>query len=280
MDKNKIISEYFNTEIQAAFDKYLEENTSGDNCEIQVDQQKLINDIESKWLDKTIAEIGMTPRQYIQSLADLDELLECFIYISAFSDVGVPEFIINELKNHGDIAGDKLLSFIRESMNSDDQMKIIAVSQAIYAVGCLKYEKHKQQLINLLFDSVNNDMLSEVICAAIVEYQAFILPDVINAFNNTKVQEIKEHLLTCVSEISRKNRSDEVFYFFKNAFRVLKNLKLVVEVLGDYGDGRAIPLLRGYILKNKDEIDKATFDHIRAIIKKLGGEIDDLIYEK
>jgi HEAT repeat protein len=152
----------------------------------------------------------------------------------------------------------------------------MAVSQSVYAIGCLKSERHKQDLIELLLQSVNNDMISEAICAAIVEYDKSILPDVIKAFHAAESQETKEHLLTCVAEISRENRSDEVFYFLKNAFRVLTNLRLAAEVLGDYGDGRAIPLLRGYILKNIKEMDKTTFNHLRAVIKKLGGEIDDL----
>ena len=120
-------------------------------------------------------------------------------------------------------------------------------------------------------------MLSEVICAAIAEYGQEILKDLIKAFNEADQEIAKEYLLVCIAHISKEHPSDEVYFLFKNAFRNMKNVKVIAEVLGDYGDGRAIPLLRGYILKDLGKIDKDTFNLVRAVIKKLGGEIDDLV---
>jgi len=279
MDKNAIVSESYNKAVEAGFNNYLEEHATYENCEIKIDEEKLIAEIEEKWLDKELSEIGnTTPREYIESLVSLEELVELFIEIASESDVGVPDSLVDRLKEHGKLAADMLFDFVKESWDSKDQRKSFAISQAVYTIGCLRCDEYKQKLISLLIDSCKDEMISEVICAAITQYDDTILEDLISTFHATDQASLQEHLLTCVAEISKEHKSDEIFNFLKTAFRVVSNLKLTVEVLGDYGDGRAIPLLRGYILKNIKEMDKATFDHMRAIIKKLGGEINDLVY--
>jgi len=279
MNKNAIVSESYNKAVEAGFNSFLEEHATSQNCEIKVDEEKLIAEIEEKWLNNEIAEIGnITPNEYIRSLVSLEALVNFFINIASISDVGVPDILTDRLKEYGKPAADMLFSLIKESSVSQDQNMRLAIPQAVYAIGCIRIDEYKNKLISLLVDSCKDEMISEAICAAISEYDDTILEDLIKAFNASNQVLVQEHLFICVSEISKNYRSDEIFYFLKNAFKVLANLKLSVEVLGDYGDGRAIPLLRGYILKNIKEIDKATFNHMRAVIKKLDGEIDDLVY--
>ncbi|HEY5583511.1 MAG TPA: hypothetical protein VIK78_03360 [Ruminiclostridium sp.] len=279
MNKNAIVSESYNKSVEAGFNSFLEEHATSENCEIKVDEEKLIAEIEEEWLNKEIAEIGnITPKEYIRSFVSLEALVEFFISIASVSDVGAPDILIDRLKEYGKPAADMLFNLIKESLGSQDQSMSLAIPQAVYAIGCIRIDEYKIKLISLLIDSCKDEMISEAICAAIALYDDTILEDLINTFNATDQALVQEHLLTCVVEISKEHRSDEIFYFLKNAFRVVSNLKLSVEVLGDYGDGRAIPLLRGYVLKNIKEMDKATFNHMRAVIKKLGGEIDDLVY--
>ncbi len=279
MSRNAAVAESYNLAIDTGFNSYLDEHATSENCEIKVDEEKLIADIEHKWLNTKLPELdNQTPGDYIGAISNLDGLVEFFIEIASVSDVGVPDLLIERLKEHGKPAAGKLFDFVKNWLESKDPGKVLAVSQAVYAIGCLRFEEYKEKLIGLLLECFKDDLISEAVCAAIVEYDVTILEDLMKTFHGTQQPEVQEHLLTCVAEISRENQSDEVFYFLKNAFRVVSNLKLAVEVLGDYGDGRAIPLLRGYILKNVKELDKSTFNHIRAVIKKLGGDIDDLVY--
>ena len=278
MRKSTIVAESYNLAVDKGFNNYLEAHATSENSEIKIDEEKLIAEIESDWLNIRMSELnGESPLEYINSINSLDELIELFIDISSVSDVGVPDVVIQRLKEYGKPAADKLFNFVKDWLESKDPEKVSAVSQAVYAIGCFRYKEYRQKLIALLLECFKDDLISEAVCAAIVEYDIDILEDLIKAFNATQQPEVQEYLLTCVGEISRENQSDEIFYFLKHAFRVISNLKLAVEVLGDYGDGRAIPLLRGYILKNIKELDRATFNHIRAVIKKLGGEINDLV---
>lgn len=279
MTKNTIVAETYNLAVDAGFSSYLEEHATSENCEIKVDEEKLIAEIEFKWLNAQLPELDMqTPSEYINSISSLDGIIDLYIDIAAISDVGAPDILIEKLKGYGRPAADILFSFIKGWLENKDPGKVLAVSQAVYAIGCLRQQEYKEKLIELLLECFKDDLISEAVCAAIVEYDVEILEDLIKTFHATQQPEVQEHLLTCVAGISRENQSEEIFYFLKHAFRVVSNLKLAAEVLGDYGDGRAIPLLRGYILKNIKEMDRSTFNHFRAVIKKLGGEVDDLIY--
>lgn len=281
MNRNAIVSESYNLAVDCGFNSYLEEHATMENCEIKIDEDKLLDQIEEEWLGKKLPQLdNITPAEYIKSLSSLKELTDFFIDIASVSDVGVPKVLMERLREYGKSAADVLFGFIEAWQTAREAKSVLAVSQAVYAIGYLKFDEYREKLIGLLLDCFRDDIISEAICAAIVEYDNTILKDLIKTFNATGLDLVREHLLMCIAEISKDNPSDEIFYFLKNAFRVVSNLKLAVEVLGDYGDGRAIPLLRGYILKNVKEMDKSTFNHMRAVIKKLGGEIDDLVYAK
>lgn len=280
MDKNTIISENYNLAVEAGFNDFLEKHATFENSEIKIDQEKLIAEIEIKWLNEKIPELGdITPSEYINSISSLEELVGLFIDIATVSDVGVPDILIDRLKEHGKPAADMLFDTVQDFLEAKDESKSLPIAQAVCTIGCLRFDEYKIKLIELLITCYKNEMISEAICVAIAEYENAILEEVFKAFETTDLEAVKEFLLICVAEISKVYQSDEIFYFMKDAFGVLSNKKLTVEVLGDYGDGRAIPLLRGYILKNINEIDKDTFNLIRAIIKKLGGEIKDLVLQ-
>ncbi|ACL77185.1 hypothetical protein [Ruminiclostridium cellulolyticum] len=285
MDKIRIISNSYNKAIEEGFNRYLDEKAAGGKSEIKIDEEALIADIEQKWLATGLPELDeTTPAEFINSLTSLDELMDFFVCMASVSDVGVPGILIERFKLYGGKAASaRLLDFAERSLSTgvkdNDDIKS-AVSQAVYTIGCLKEDEYKQKLIALLIETDYDDMLLEAICYAIIVYGVSILQEVIDAFNTTDKQTVKEAFVVCVAEICSENgyKSDEVFYFYKNAFRTISNLKLIVEIIGDYGDGRAIPFLRGYVHKNIDKIDITTFNLMRAIIKKLGGEIEDLAY--
>lgn len=278
MNKNSIIAESFNKAVETGFDDYLEKHATSQNCDIKIEEDRLIQEIEEKWLSEAISEIdGMTPKEYINSLATIQDLMDFFIQIAPISYVTIPDIVIDRFKEYGLPAADMLIEFIKNNANSQKETDRLALSNAVFTIGKLKYNEFKQKLIGLLIDYYKDEMLSDSICSAIIEYGKEILDDLFRTFDNLDEDLLKENLLVCIAGISKDNPSDEVFFFLKSAFRTFKDIRIIVEVLGDYGDGRAIPMLRGYITKNADKLDKETFNLVIAIIKKLGGEIDDLV---
>lgn len=279
LNNNAIVAESFNKAVEAGFNNFLEEHATFDNYEVKIDEEKLTQEVEEKWLNEAIEEIGnMTPKEYINSFVALQDLMDFFIEVASVSDVGIPDIVIDRFNEHGLPAADMLFEFVKKNIELLTDSNRLALSYAVFAIGSLKYNEYKEKLIGLLMEYSNEELISEAICAAITEYGDEILKDLIKSFNQAEQELVKEYLLICIADISKEHPSDEVFFLLKSAFRVLKNIKVVAEVLGDYGDGRAIPMLRGYIIKNTSIIDRDTFNLIKAVIKKLGGEIDDLIY--
>jgi len=78
--------------------------------------------------------------------------------------------------------------------------------------------------------------------------------------------------------VNVKDRSlyDSIYRTIKSTFLKMENKIFGAICLGNFGDGRAIPVLRGYIEKNRNTIDFETFLEIKSSIYRLGGNIDDI----
>ena len=277
MSLNRTICDSYNKAIEDGFNKYLEKNATFENCDVKIDEGKLINELESQWLDKTIDGMDLTARQYIDSIEIFEDIIEFYIEFAELSDVGVPDIILEKLKLYPKEASDKLYSFVLDVSKQQRPEYNIAASQAVYAIGSLKTPEYKKLLLQLLNRFSNNEMLAESVCAAVSEYGADALDDIIESYGNCANNDVKQYLLTCVVEATRENKSDKAFYFLKEAFRQSGNIQVGLEVLGDYGDSRAIPMLRGYVQKNREQLSKQILNNFLAVIKKLGGDIDDLL---
>jgi hypothetical protein len=279
LNKNSIVAKSYNEAVEEGFNVFLEKHATFDNYEVKFDEEQLTKELEEKWLDEAIAGIdNTTPREYINSLVSLKDLMDFFTELAYTAYVGIPYIVIDRFKGHGLLAADMLFEFAKSNIDLKTDSNRIAFIHAVYVIGLFKYNEYKEKLIGLLIEYSNEEVISETVRIAINEYGVEILQDLIRGFHEVEQESAKEHLLICIAEISKDHPSDEVYFLLKSAFRVLKNKKVTAEVLGDYGDGRAIPMLRGYIIKNNNNIDKDSFNLIRAVIKKLGGEIDDLVY--
>jgi hypothetical protein len=69
----------------------------------------------------------------------------------------------------------------------------------------------------------------------------------------------------------------EVFPCLKRSFKRMDDRNMGASILGDYGDPRSVPVLRKYVLDNKDKLEKREYYAILSIIISLGGYTDDLI---
>ena len=79
-----------------------------------------------------------------------------------------------------------------------------------------------------------------------------------------------------LAEIGHTHKSEPVYRCLKNAFQSMDNKLIGALCLKSYGDGRAVPSLRGYLEKNRGKVDQETFNEIISVIRSLGGSIDGL----
>lgn len=234
-----------------------------------------------KWEYKPSKSIdGNSPSEYFNSIEGLELLIEAFKNGSRICDRDLPHSFVNKLFSYGDSAVEKLALLAADRSLIDDEDNRIIPLMAIRMLGAWKNESHIGMLLELLKDYAGKaDIVAEEIKNALVSIGKGcigILVEEINAF--TEIMDSGLYMVMALAEIGKDNKSDSVFMCLKNAFRRMDKKAIGAICLGTYGDGRAIPLLRGYAQKNLNTIDRMTFYEIKSQVEKLGGNMDDIIF--
>jgi hypothetical protein len=85
-----------------------------------------------------------------------------------------------------------------------------------------------------------------------------------------------EYLVISLTTIGSEEPSEEIFQCLKRIFRSMDHKVIASICLGDYGDGRAVPLLKSYLDRNVSTIDRQFFYETISAVKRLGGDISDI----
>ena len=85
-----------------------------------------------------------------------------------------------------------------------------------------------------------------------------------------------EYLLIALTDIGKDNPGEAIYRCLKSSFLTMENQIIGTICLGDYGDGRAVAFLRGWVLKHPEVTDKGILSEIYSSIKHLGGQYEDL----
>jgi len=88
---------------------------------------------------------------------------------------------------------------------------------------------------------------------------------------------ICEQLMLCLAELGSKKKSEQLFKFFKEFFRKHQDKVFASDCLVRYNDSRAIVILRGYLERNLDCMDKNSFYELKSAVDKLGGQTKDIV---
>jgi hypothetical protein len=149
---------------------------------------------------------------------------------------------------------------------------------AIKVLGLWKEERAVPVFINMLMElDEDNELFLETIKQALVDIGEKALMPIFNSIKDAPQIGIRqEYLIMALSEAGKDNKSDFLYKCLKDSFRRMENKVIGALCLAGYGDGRAIPALRGYIIKNHATMDRNTFGDFLWAIKELGGEIQDL----
>lgn len=89
---------------------------------------------------------------------------------------------------------------------------------------------------------------------------------------------VKEDLIAVLVNMYRdEDNKDMVYSILKDAFIASHQKPLVANMFADLGDGRAVVFLRGYILKNINDLKKDDIMDIAGAIYRMGGRVDDFL---
>lgn len=249
-------------------------------------EQKLLDEYvleqTDKWENSASNYLGgLTPLEYFGKIKDFDKLIELFMIGAKECDSTIPESLLSNLRMFGNRAEDKLLEIaLDEEYINADIAKAIKSLSALETLGRWKVERFALPIIDFLFYFNENEdtlLFKESIMDALISIgEASIEPAIKRLDEAETIEDPHEYLMIVISDVGANNKSDKIYKCLKETFFKMKNKGMAATCLANYGDGRIIPALRGYVEKNRENIDSDELSDIACAIKKLGGNTSDI----
>ena len=85
-----------------------------------------------------------------------------------------------------------------------------------------------------------------------------------------------EDLVVMLTNIGKEKKTEEIYDALRMAFRSMTNKIYAVICFADYGDDRAVPMLKNYINRHQTDISRELFYEMMSAIQNLGGNIEDI----
>jgi len=229
-----------------------------------------------------------TPTEFFASLQTLDDCLLVFAVASEVSDDEPPRALSDRLSEFGDEATSRLLDLAisyswdrNEVLDNNKEASIPAsVPAAIRLLGRWRKEAAIVPILRHFCAGIRpDDYMSDVIGDFAEDMGDLIVPElrrILDAVEAIRTGSAEESLLVALSKAGAKHRTDETYNSMRAAFRKAERKVIGALCLGDYGDTRAIELLKGYLERNGSSAGREMFYESMSVIRKLGGDISDI----
>lgn len=283
MEKHsEVFFDSYRNAVMAVYDEYLktaEVDLSGMDDDRENKLHVYLQNACKMWLCTPHEQLGKkTPVEYMETVSSLNVLTDMFTYGVVICDDDLPEIFLDKLKSYGDKAIDMLLEIATRNAASDSEEAFLASLMAVKVLGVWKVESAVEPIIKLLkTEGELYDLMNEKVRDALVSIDDLALDGIFRALDSGVCSQTSvEYLLMALTDIGIKNRSDKIYLYLKKAFLEISGKLVAASCLGNYGDGRAIPALRGFLEKSAPSLDRATFYEIVSAISRLGGRTNDL----
>jgi len=232
--------------------------------------KKLWNDMPQDILE------GKSPDEFLNGIDSLSQVLELFTEACVICDDGVPEILEKKLESFGNEAEERLIELAAGGLDSDQDEASIIATMSVRLLGRWRVCRLVPRLVEILMRCKPNDlMLMEEIETALINIgNTDVLLDAMSAVDTWTLPH--EYLASALAKAGKRNKKDQIYRSLKEYF--LKSGKIVsgASNLAEYGDGRAIPALRGYAERNISTLDRQAFFEIKSAVERLGGSMEDL----
>ncbi|HEX2946256.1 MAG TPA: hypothetical protein VHT96_09920 [Clostridia bacterium] len=232
-----------------------------------------------KWSETPLEKLdGKTPAEFVNTVGSLEDLRQMFIYGSVVCDDELPEVFLDRLKSFGDDAGKLLVEIARGYASDNNGESLLASVMAVRVLGQWKVKDSAGPLTDILYSRGEPDeLMLETVRDTLINIGAPALDKIIDTLEREHIFSAPdEYLLMALSETGRSNKSEKVYNCLKNSFLNMPKKTVAADSLAKYGDGRAVPAIRGFIKKNSGKLDKDTFYDLVSAVRHLGGNTDDL----
>ncbi len=280
MDKGAVVFDNYNKYIENCYDKLFTEGKVKDPLKVSQEYMDgLLREWEGSWTDTPLNELGgMSPRDYFDSAASLDELMELFEAGARYCDDKLPDLLLERLKLHGEEAFERLVALATDMIRVDSETDFYIPLMALEVIGMWRLRNAVSPLLDMMFKcSGENELILDAASSALVEIGQPSIEAIIEVIQEAEnIMTVHEYLLSSLVSIGNEYKSDDIYRCIKNAFPKMEDKVLGAAFLGDYGDGRAVPFLRGYVEKNIKTMDRETFYEIQSTIIHLGGNMEGI----
>ena len=282
----------YNRELAKVYDHILDSVTNEAELASPDFQEQLENTVINSLQPWFAAELdGLadgTPEGFFDSLVELDDIMDVFEIAAGKVDGDMPDLLMLRVGAHGEDAVKRLIGLAlthdwapEEGEDTEVFRDRIAVDlAAIRVLGQWNVESAVKPVFDR-FLSLNepDEFVADTFKNFVVPFEKNIVPELIARLDSLLDSGVKgpgEYLVICLTELGKMEPAEEIFQSLRRVFRSMDHKVIASICLGDYGDGRAVPLLKGYLDRHVHEIDRQFFYETLSAIKRLGGDITDI----
>ncbi|HEX9060340.1 MAG TPA: hypothetical protein VF941_09180 [Clostridia bacterium] len=237
--------------------------------------------IMKEWENKSLPELqDLTPLQYFNNLESLEDIIEILTFIEAKNWDLLPHGLSEKIKRLDDSSIDNLLTKM-QSMTLDESKSLNPTQKAMIRIaviiGSPRFLAPIENLICQLEEEKSDEDTYKLLMYSIKAVGEQALEWLMQlAESNAGKKKLYINLVIAIADIASKNKSEEVYKFLKDRFRKSSEKEIEAAALSVYGDGRAIPAIRGYVERNLGKLPYLKYHYIKDAVIKLGGDISDL----
>ena len=251
-------------------------------------ENSVINSLQPWFSAKLEGLSAGTPEDFFDALVTLEDVMEVFMIAAEKIDGDLPDHLMLRVGAFGEASSAKILGMAMAhdwSLQEDEDVpsfrdKLAVDLAALRVLGQWQYEPAVVPVLDRFCALPEPDeYVADAVKAFTVAFEGIIVPELearLSAPINPGLTGSYEYLTVYLTEIGRSEPSEEIFRSLKNAFRNMEHKVIAAICLGDYGDGRAVPLLKSYLDRHIREIDRQFFYETVSAIKRLGGNISDI----
>lgn len=237
--------------------------------------------VMDEWEEKSFPELdGLTPKQYFDGLSTINDIVELVSLLEEKNGGILPTGLSERIKRFDDTFSDDLLNTL-ESIQLGEEKCFTSEQKAIVHIAeILALPKFVNALIGIIYQLDNEKSDEDTftgVMNTIREVGEPALESLINLVENSeKKGRLYGYLILTIGKIASKNKSERIYRLLKDYFRKSETKVIEAGALSIYGDGRAIPAIRGYVERNLEDLSYWEYSQLRDAVLLLGGDMRDL----
>jgi hypothetical protein len=247
------------------------------------------NDLQV-WFDTPLdGLLGRTPAEALDAVGTLGDAMLWFEQAAVHCDDEIPDLLRLKLGCFGSDATDALMTLALapswETRRGDGERppELQAAGRALELLGEWQ-AREALEMVAAKFSCLEEpeEGMAEAFrtyCKAIGPDAARELAGLVEAAALGDGELLKgpiDYMAIAIADIGRDHREERLFHCLRTAFRRMEHKAVGAICLGDYGDGRAVPTLKGFLDRYEGRIDRQTFYEVMNAIRRLGGVVSDI----